>query len=348
VRRLSLVWVALLLLSSGCPKHDDDEESKAPRRSKSSATATATAPAATAAVTPPPKVSAGAPPAFYGDDAAFQGEAALVGALAALGGAPHSSEEPSQFEASWVGREAQIQLERAKRGELPHTTAQIAGTGCIAFSENGIARRVLVGAFAPNQPVEETSFSAAGSPILWFRSDRGNPTRLEWAFFHRGPNLVLYQTKLGTKPLEAVKPPEGFPEHVLDRARECLAAVGARNPAVGAGTTALLPPPPVEPAAGPKVFGALAHGSTSGRWGVGARRTSPADAKQAALQFCGRDDCKIQFEFGKGDCVVVSHGAGKFVAWGWGPGHDTPNRNMLDYCKKQGQTCTVQGEWCNE
>jgi hypothetical protein len=343
-RTLALMGAALLCTVS-CKEPAETEETDERRKKQSAATASASA---------EPEV-----PLFFGDEAAFDGPAGLFAVQAELGGAPHSPEEPDFFDPGWVGREAKITLDRAKNRELVHTTVHIGGgLACIAFHEpDRLVRRALVGSFRADQPVEETTYSAAGRPIIWFRHDRGDPAQLEWAFFHRGPNLQLYQKKVGTGARETLPAPAGFAARVLDHADACLAKLGATNgraappPPVTAAPPPLVPPLPPPGGGGgtdPKVFGAVAYGKTTSRWGVATQRTSAADARNAAVQFCGRSDCAVEIELGRGQCVSVAHGAGNFVAWGYGAGLDAARANMQAYCTKQGQSCTTQGEWCNE
>lgn len=308
-------------------------------------------------------------PLFFGDEAAFERNEIAADSMAALTGAgPHTPEEPDFFDALWVAREAHDMLERAKRGELTHSQVRTAnGTPCLVFDDRRLVRRMLIGSGRPNEPLEEMSFGREGKLILWFRSDRADPTQLEWAYFHRGANLALYQSKLGKEPRVSPHAPAGLDATILSRTNDCLGRFGATNPqlqaASGPPPQPVIAPPapqPVEPTVPPtatvgtggspeaKTFGAIAYSEQHKRWGVSAQRSSDADARRAAVVFCGKLDCAVQATFGRGQCAVVVHTATGSVSWGWGKSTEEARGYAVAECAKRGGGCVEQGRWCND
>lgn len=296
------------------------------------------------------------PPAdmFVGTDEAYDLPLDDLMLKGTLGGAPHSSVEPEHFSAGWIGQESADVLKRARRGEFPFRTVGTSYGQCTLFEDQGTIRRMIL---ARSGSQAELSFSSRGDLILWFRTNPNEPNR-EWAYFHRGQNLMLYQQQNGQSwntPRLHPPAPHGLRELILGGSADCITRAGARNPLPGAAPLPSVVPPPVAPppvapasAQPTHVHGAFALSQSTGKWGVGSRRLSSGDANQGALGYCAAPDCELKMSFGQGMCVAVAHGSDGYRAWSRRAGYAEARASVLQYCQQKGRHCSIRGTFCND
>lgn len=97
---------------------------------------------------------------------------------------------------------------------------------------------------------------------------------------------------------------------------------------------------------------ALAWAPVSGNYSV-RKGSTLEEAKANALHACQSDGeiCELALWLG-GDrlaCMAILSGTGAFRAWAWSyDGQEVAINQAMDYCRKNGQTCTVDFAICND
>jgi hypothetical protein len=296
--------------------------------------------------------------AAFGESAAFGGTFDMYG-QAFFGATSHSPIEPSNFSAGWVGRESHDVLQNARKKLYRHSQVRMASRRlCLVFKDGNTVRRAMI-ATRRDAPTEELAFAQNGNLILWYRHNRSKPTFEDWAYFHRGNNLMLYQTRSrgGARETEAAS--ADLRAHILRGAKECIQASSATNPLPGAAPAPTPTPTPVTPGGGngsqPSAahlhFGALAFSESASAWRVSYRKGNAEEAKKEALGGCKQADCKIRATFDKGQCISVIHGPPPLVTWGWANDNNAAQANATKQCTDRGHaaaSCNIQGTWCND
>lgn len=298
--------------------------------------------------------------ALFGKDASFGGSLDDYGDVM-FGAVGHSPIEPDNFSAGWIGQESFDILKRARDGEFPHSQVRTADRRvCLVFKEGNTIRRAML-ASTTSSPTEELAYASNGNLIFWYRHNRSKTDTFEdWAYFHQGQNLMLYQTRSrgGARQAENVSPE--LKAHILRGSRECVQAARASNRLPGSAPAPV--PVPVTPQPTPGGgnssgapqdlhFGALAFSESAAAWRITYRKASEQDAKNEALAGCKQADCKIRATFTKGQCMSVVHGPAPQVTWGWANDNNTAQTNAIGECTKRGHgldKCDVKGTWCND
>jgi hypothetical protein len=337
--------------SSGEVSEDQDEDAPRDKKKKADKDKDDAAPA----TDKPVEAAAVDFDALFGKDPSFGGSVDTFGEML-FGASEHSEIEPGNFSAGWVGRESYEILQRARKKEYPYKQVRTAsGRVCLVFTDaNNMVRRAMLATRA-NAPTEELAFSAAGGLIFWYRHNHGTPTVEDWAYFHRGNNLMLYQTRHDGGERIAQNPDPNLSAYVLGGANECVALANAANPRPGSAPVVPAPAPATEPqpgGGGSGLFhGAFAFSESASAWRVSYNQVSEDAAKQSALSGCTQGDCQIRATFGRGQCISVIHGPAPLVTWGWGDDNNAAQVNALEQCTKRGHAsaqCSNKGTWCNE
>ena len=223
-------------------------------------------------------------------------------------------------------------------------------------------RRAMI-ATRRNAATEELAFASNGNLILWYRHNRKKDSFEDWAYFHRGNNLMLYQTRDRGGPRETKNSSPELRSHILKGARECIQASSAANRQPSAAAPAPAPaapdPAPAQPGGGnaapsgsPNLhWGALAFSESKSAWRLSYRKGTEKEAKDEALAGCKQADCKIRAVFKKGQCLSVVHGPPPQVTWGWANDNNAAQIEALRQCTTRGHDknrCEVKGTWCND
>ncbi len=300
--------------------------------------------------------------AEFGESASFGGAFDMFGDVM-FGATSHDPYEPDNFSAGWVGRESMEVLKAARDGKYRHSQVRMASRRiCLVFKDGNTVRRAMI-ASRRNAPTEELAFAANGNLIFWYRHNRKKKpdTFEDWAYFHRGNSLMLYQTRAsgGHRHAENVRPE--LRAHILRGARECIQASRAANPLPGAARpTPAAPAPAPTPTPGGSNgsassaalhFGALAFSESGSAWRISYRKGSEQQAKTEALGGCKQADCKVRATFTKGQCMSIIHGPSRLVTWGWANDNNAAQKNAIEQCTNRGNpeaSCALQGTWCND
>ncbi len=64
------------------------------------------------------------------------------------------------------------------------------GRVCLVFREGNTIRRAML-ASRRHAPTEELAFASNGNLIFWYRHNRQQQSFEDWAYFHRGNQLML-------------------------------------------------------------------------------------------------------------------------------------------------------------
>ncbi len=296
--------------------------------------------------------------ALFGKDATFGGSLDDYGEVM-FGAVGHSAIEPDNFSAGWVGKESWDVLQRARKGEFVHSQVRTSdGRVCLVFKEGSTVRRAML-ASTRQSPTEELAFAANGNLIFWYRHNR-NPqdTFEDWAYFHRGNNLMLYQTRRTGGARQADMASDALRNHILSGASQCIQSSGAGNPLPGSAPPPLPAPATPPPQGGGNAsggtglhFGAFAYSNSAVSWTVSYRSVSEEEARKQALAACQQSDCEVRTVFKKGECLSVVHGPAPFVAWSWGADNNSTQTSALAECTKAGHpaaSCESKGTWCND
>ncbi len=134
-----------------------------------------------------------------------------------------------------------------------------------------------------------------------------------------------------------------FPSWTLDNERQILVlSTKAENsgPAGSANTA---------PGHGGARFGAFAHDSGSGRYGLSWNHASAAEAEKTALKGCVSDQCKIVFRTNARQCGAIAMSENGKV-WGGAtrPKRDAAEQAAVENCEKRtADKCKLRGAECN-
>lgn len=282
-----------------------------------------------------------------------------------FGAVDHSPVEPTNFSPGWIGQEAYNVLQMAKDGDLKGRTVSTGdGRVCLVFTDDrNMIRRAML-ASRRYRATEELAFAQNGHAILWYRHDRDRDEPFEeWAYFHQGQQLGLYQSRKDRDPRKHEKAPRNLRKYILDGVKKCIQRSGAGNPIPGAAPPAAPTPPEnggtndAQPQAddsgngGPLAFGALAYSKSAAAWRLAHRKASTTDASKSALEGCSHSDCQVAETFGAGECLSVVHGPPPMVVWGKGGDANAAESAATQACSSKVTTlggCEVKGTWCND
>lgn len=88
--------------------------------------------------------------------------------------------------------------------------------------------------------------------------------------------------------------------------------------------------------------GAFAYSQNTSRWGTAWGYNSLQAARNAAINFCGANDCSIRHDVPAGQCFVVVQGDHGHVSWGWGSTKQVARQAALNQCFNDGNAnCVV-------
>lgn len=94
-------------------------------------------------------------------------------------------------------------------------------------------------------------------------------------------------------------------------------------------------------------FGAIAYSESSGRWGTSYNYKSRAEAEQAALNRCREADCAVKIWF-RNACGALAVGKGNCMGWAWARNRSEAERKALDWCRRNGEDCSVTCWACTD
>lgn len=91
-------------------------------------------------------------------------------------------------------------------------------------------------------------------------------------------------------------------------------------------------------------YGAIAYSSSTGSHGYSHDYTTPQDATNEALRWCGQyskaGDCKSLVVF-KNGCGALAQAPDYAAGSGWGPDRGTAEAYALRSCEKYGSNCKI-------